>query len=130
MDSAIKSRMKANRAARQLLLLAARLNQPELATIASRAIELTSPCSHSIDFACINWYGKLYTFTNNQAPVMRLLWENWQAGTPWVKQQTLLVETDSEAANLHDVFKRNDAWGEIIEFENGRARLKEIFPVQ
>ncbi|TWU06881.1 hypothetical protein CA54_52830 [Symmachiella macrocystis] len=70
----------------------------------------------STDFRSMWWGGNLYSFTVNQAPVMRLLYENWKAGTPDVGDETLLLAVDPEAppARLSTLFRDHCAWGTLI----------------
>jgi hypothetical protein len=58
----------------------------------------------------------MYSFTVNQAPVVRLLYQNWQAGTPDVGDETLLAEVDPAAppARLSTLFRAHPAWGTMI----------------
>jgi len=58
----------------------------------------------------------IYSFTTNQAPVVRLLYEHWQAGTPDVGDETLLFSVDPEAppARLSTLFRDHPAWGTMI----------------
>ncbi len=71
---------------------------------------------HLTDFRSVKWFGKKYTFSVNQARVIRLLWENWKNGTAEVGQETLLNEIDhaSPPDRLNNVFRDQPAWGEMI----------------
>ena len=62
---------------------------------------------HSTDFRMVKWFGKEYSFSVNQAKVVRLLWENWENGTAEVGQETLLNEIDHEYPpdRLRNVFR-------------------------
>ena len=68
--------------------------------------------SHSPDFRSVKWFGSQYSFTVNQAPVIRLLYENYQKGTPDVGDETLLLSVDSTSppARLSTLFRDNPAW--------------------
>jgi hypothetical protein len=75
-----------------------------------------SDVAHSIDFRSMRWSGTVYSFTANQAPVVRLLYEHWQGGTPDVGDETLLFSVDPEAppARLSTLFRNHPAWGTMI----------------
>lgn len=71
--------------------------------------------SHSSDFASINWFGAVYTFSKPQRAVISSLWNAWREGHPFLSQDTLLEVAGSDGMRLRDVFKGNPAWGEIIQ---------------
>jgi len=75
-----------------------------------------SDVAHSIDFRSVRRFGTVYSFTTNQAPVVRQLYEHWQAGTPDVGDETLLFSVDPEAppARLSTLFRDHPAWGTMI----------------
>ncbi len=70
----------------------------------------------STDYRSIHWYGETYTFTANQACVIKLLFENFENGTPEVGQETLLAAVDPESppARMLDLFRNHLAWSSII----------------
>lgn len=72
--------------------------------------------AHSTDFRSVRWFGTVYSFTSNQASVVRLLFDHWQAGTPDVGDETLLNSVDPEAppARLNALFRAHPAWGTMI----------------
>jgi hypothetical protein len=83
-------------------------------------------CRHSDDFRSVTWFGKKYTFTENQAPRVKLLWENWKRGTPDVGRQILLDAAESSAEHVSHVFRDCLAWGTIIvSIKRGSYRLQE-----
>ncbi len=55
----------------------------------------------------MNWYGTQYTFSPKQAAVVKMLYEQWLAGTPEVSQEALLETAGSEGGRLVDLFKRD-----------------------
>ncbi len=71
---------------------------------------------HSDDFRSLKWFGETYSFTVNQAPVVKMLYENWQNGTPDVGNETLLSAVDHEfpPERLSVLFRDHPAWGTII----------------
>lgn len=79
-------------------------------------LDRTPPAAHSTDFRSVNWFGQSFSFTANQAPVVQLLYENWQAGTPDVGDETLLAAVDPEAppARIATLFRGHPAWGNMI----------------
>ena len=71
--------------------------------------------NHSPDFASINWFGRVYTFTRPQAEVVASLWQAWKDDCPFLSQYTLLEISGSESTRLRDVFKNHAAWGTMIQ---------------
>jgi hypothetical protein len=68
----------------------------------------------SENYRCVNWYGKLYHFTELQAKVMEVLFAAWKEGVPDVSQTYLLRKVGSDSSRLHDLFRRSEAWDRII----------------
>ena len=79
-------------------------------------VEVDRKTAHSTDFRSVQWFGEVFTFTKNQAPVVGLLYQNWEAGTPDVGDETLLLAVDPEAppTRLAVLFRNNPAWGTMI----------------
>lgn len=71
-------------------------------------------CSHSPDFRSIIWFGKSFTFTSNQAACVKILWENYERGTPDVSGATLLEAADIQQDRFDKVFRDNNAWRTVI----------------
>jgi hypothetical protein len=69
---------------------------------------------HSTDFRSVHWFGTKYSFTPNQAAAVKILWENWENGTPEVGVDTLASEIDSDATRARDIFKGHPALGGMI----------------
>lgn len=88
---------------------------------------LTADVNHSTDFRSVNWYGARYTFGDNQAACIKLLWENWAQGTPDVGGKTLLDKADCAGERLDLVFRDNPAWKTMIVSgeRKGTYRLQE-----
>jgi hypothetical protein len=78
--------------------------------------ESTKPFRHSRDFRTVAWFGTTYTFTASQSLAVRVLWEEWENGTPDVSDATCCAAIDHESppASLRDQFRSNDAWGTMI----------------
>ena len=74
------------------------------------------PIAHSTDFRSVKWSGEQYSFTANQAVVVRLLFTNLESETPDVGDETLLYKVDPEAppARLNVLFRDHPAWGTMI----------------
>ena len=72
--------------------------------------------SHSTDFRSVRWGENNYSFTANQAPVVRLLYKNWMNRTPDVADETLLMAADHEAPpeRLNVLFRDHPAWNTLI----------------
>ncbi len=77
---------------------------------------LTQETLHSPDFRSVNWFGRKYTFTGTQAACVKLLWENWEQGTPELAEPTILDSAGTSGDRLRDVFDKgkHDAWGTMI----------------
>lgn len=74
----------------------------------------------SDDFRSVWWFGRNYSFSTNQAEVVKVLWKAWKNKTPEVSDITLLDESGGDAKKIRDVFKEtgntmNDAWGTMIQ---------------
>ena len=82
------------------------------------------------DYYSVRWDDRLFTFSPSQAAIVRILWMAWERGTAEVSQDYLLVEIDSGARRLCDLFRRNGkfhpAWGRMIVrgSRQGTYRLK------
>jgi hypothetical protein len=70
--------------------------------------------AHAVDFRSVQWNSRKYTFTPTQAAVVKILWQHYDSGTPEVGGDTLLAEADSDATQLRQVFRKSEAWGEMI----------------
>ncbi len=72
--------------------------------------------AHSVDFRSLKWFGETYSFTANQAPVVKVLYEHWENGTPDVGSETLLLAVDPKAppARLSVLFQGHPAWNSLI----------------
>ncbi len=85
--------------------------------------------AHSPDFRSLRWFGEVYSFTANQAPVVKCLYENWENGTPDVGDETLLsaVDHDAPPARLSVLFRKHPAWNTLIVLgeTKGTKRLAE-----
>jgi hypothetical protein len=91
------------------------------------------PARHSEDFRSVVWFGCSYRFTATQAACVKVLWRNWENGTPDVGEDTILTdkEVDADAKRLIDVFrdrnspnKYHPAWNTmIISAQKGSYRL-------
>jgi len=73
------------------------------------------PATHGPDFRDVNWYGTKHVFSPNQAACIRILWEAWEQGNPWVSDGTVLQKSGvGDRQRLRDVFKNHPAWGTMI----------------
>jgi hypothetical protein len=89
-----------------------------------------SEVGHSADFHSVRWHGQDFTFSHQQAAVVRLLWTAHENGTPDLSQETLLDKSGSSGGRLRDVFKEangtHPAWSTmIVESRKGVFRLSE-----
>lgn len=69
---------------------------------------------HSVDYRSVQWEGREFVFSPNQAAVVKVLWEAMEDGTPEVGGDTLLEAAGSEAVRMRDVFRDHPAWGSLI----------------
>ena len=71
----------------------------------------------------------LYVFTHAQAACVKVLWRNFENGTPVISEQTILVESGSLSDHLSDVFEkgRHLSWKTMIVAgeKKGTCRLSE-----
>ena len=95
----------------------------------AEAAKLTSDVAHSPDFRSVLWDEKPHTFTALQAACVKVLWENWNQGTPEVGEQTILELADTTQKRLSKVFDdgKHSAWGTMIVpgASKGTFRLSE-----
>lgn len=103
---------KASTAPRMLAAGLRKLSECRQPEIAARNLEN----KHGNDFRSILWDGRLYSFTESQACVVRILWENWERGTAEVGTVTLLnaIDEENDRQKLSTVFRDCPAWGTII----------------
>ena len=82
----------------------------------SNEIGSSDDVAHSDDFRSMRWFGITYSFTPNQAAVMKVLYEHWVKGVPEIGQETLLLAIDPEAPpdRLSMVFRNHPAWMKVI----------------
>lgn len=85
-------------------------------SLESWRMPISKGSDHSPDFRCLKWRGETYYFTANQAPVVRMLYENWHQETPDVGDETLLaaVDHDSPPTRLDTLFRDSPAWGKVV----------------
>lgn len=71
---------------------------------------------HSPDFRSVRWHGITYSFTANQSKCVEMLWKAWEAGTPDVGHEALLLAVDHEAPpdRMSTLFRGHPAWGTMI----------------
>jgi hypothetical protein len=70
--------------------------------------------THSPDFASVNWYGTVYTFTPPQSLAVAALFRAREEGYLWLSTETLLQVAESSGSRVSDVFKNNPAWKRMI----------------
>lgn len=108
-----------------------------------------SPARHSSDFRCVHWFGKHYSFSENQAKIVSLLWLCWENGPPYVSDHSLVSEDGPSARQIRLVskyrfldeiiptpgtrrltllFKGHPAWGEMIVRGNRFRNTRMLIP--
>jgi hypothetical protein len=72
--------------------------------------------THSKDYRSVSWRGEQFSFSANQAAVIRELHEAWTNGTPELGHETLLQAVDKEAPpeRLNVLFRGHPAWKTLI----------------
>ena len=76
------------------------------------------------DFTRIKWYGREYRFGENQAKVIKRLWQAREDGQPWMYGKHILRDIESNCYRIRDVFGHNKHWCKIIRSdENGKYSL-------
>jgi hypothetical protein len=70
--------------------------------------------THAPDFASVNWYGTIYTFSKKQRLVVANLWRAHEEGYEWLSQESLLDAADSDCQRLRDLFRGHPAWDAMI----------------
>ncbi len=72
--------------------------------------------AHSVDFRHLRWFGETYSFTVNQVPVVKMLYEHWEKGTPDIGGETLLatVDQNNPPKRMSVLFLNHPAWKSLI----------------
>jgi hypothetical protein len=86
------------------------------------------PARHCRDFSSVHWYGTDYNFTKQQAAAVRILWAEFDNGTPDVMGETLIEEISSESRRVSDIFKGNPAWNTIIQSGQRKGSYRLVEP--
>jgi hypothetical protein len=74
-----------------------------------------SAATHGPGFRDVTWCGTKHIFTPKQAACIRVLWEAWEQGNPWVADGTVLEKASvGDKQRLRDVFKDHAAWTTMI----------------
>lgn len=84
--------------------------------------ELPVECEESGRWIRIN--GTVCRFGDKQAKVIRLLYDAWDAGKGWLREQDVLEEAESTSTQIRRLFKGRTDWQEIIEVQSGNCRLR------
>ncbi|MCE9531292.1 MAG: hypothetical protein K8T89_09245 [Planctomycetes bacterium] len=74
--------------------------------------------THADDFAAINWYGEIFTFTARQRAVVAGLWQAREEGTHFLSGTTLLKLAESNSRRVRDIFRDHPAWARLIVLGN------------
>jgi hypothetical protein len=81
----------------------------------------------SEDFTCFIWHGKEYNFGEQQAKVIKCLWQARENGHPWMYGKTILKNIDSSMDRIKDIFGHNKYWRRII-VSNNKGKYKLNMP--
>jgi len=81
----------------------------------------------SEDFTCFIWHGREYNFGEQQAKVIKCLWQARENGQPWMYGKTILKNIDSSMDRIKDIFGRNKYWRRII-ISNNKGKYKLNLP--
>lgn len=85
--------------------------------------------THSPDYRHVSLGDHSFTFGDLQAKAIRHLHDASKAGTPWCPGKTILEDIGSHSSNIGMLFKKNAAWGRLIE-SDGRGRYRLRHPAQ
>ena len=85
---------------------------------------LSDQFTRSPDYRSVNLHGRQFFLTPLQAHVVRILHESFLRGSPDIGQHTLLEEIESTQKRLSHVFRRSDAWGELIVRGNTKGTVR------
>lgn len=81
--------------------------------------------AHSDDFRSVCWFGTNYSFTSQQAEVVRILWQAYKAQTPDVDAALLLSDfTGCAAHRVRDLFRKCPAWKTMIVLGGSRGTYR------
>ncbi len=72
----------------------------------------------------IRIHGKTYQFGDTQGRVVRVLYDAWEAGGDWLREQDVLEQVDSGSTQIRRLFSRRADWHEVIEAHRGNCRLR------
>jgi len=67
--------------------------------------------------------GRSHNFRGKQAKVIRRLYEVWERGEGFAREQEVLEGADSTCKNLKELFRGKSAWRQVIEVAGGNCRL-------
>lgn len=115
MTPIISRKLKAYKALKQIAALVD-VHYPHLreATL-TEIMHRLSPARHSDDFHSVFWFGTHYYFNSTEAAIVAELWKAWERGTPKVGAGRLLSASDMISDRVSEVFKRNAAWGAMVQ---------------
>ncbi len=78
----------------------------------------------SDDFTCLRWQGQEYLFGEQQAKVIKRLWQAREAGTPWVYGKRILKDINSTTDRVKNIFSHHKYWRRIVQSDNkGKYKL-------
>jgi hypothetical protein len=70
--------------------------------------------SHAPNFETVSWKGRMYKLTQQQRIIIAILWRAWEDGHPFISGAYLLERADTAANKLSVVFRKSEAWGNLI----------------
>lgn len=82
------------------------------------------PVQCGLDGAWLRIHDRKFTFRRKQAQIVRILYEAWDRGDEWLREETVLAEAEYDSRRLQDVFKDNPHWRDVIQVQGGRCRLR------
>lgn len=76
------------------------------------------------DCSCVLFNGKEYTFGVMQAKVIKILWDSYNQGTPWVYGKRILSQIGCGSDRIQSLFSHNKHWRNVVASDgNGKYRL-------
>ena len=84
----------------------------------------------SEDFHSAIWFGDNYVFGHDEAECLRILFRNWEKGTPEVSDPYVLGKALIPERRFADVFKNNPAWNKMIVEGSKKGTHRLISPYE
>src|SRR5215207_2323955 len=74
----------------------------------------SAAATHSSDFRSVLWFGVRYSFTPNQAKIIRVLWLAWEERTLDIGREMLIQAAGCKTKRMNIIFRGHRAWKTLI----------------